>query len=189
MLEILLSSRVRAKLLTAFFLSPGVEHNAFQLARTLNESYSAVWKELNKLEGLGILKSEQEARLKRYQVDLTCPFVPELRSIIFKTEGVWAVIRDSLTEMNGVKSAFIYGSYASGEADKESDIDILIIGKVNLEQLADLIGEAEKKLNRPINYVIYSETEWRQKILQDEPFAVNVIQSPKIMLTGEKHAL
>lgn len=45
MLETLLSSSVRARVLTAIFLSPGIERNAWELAQSLGENYSAVWKE------------------------------------------------------------------------------------------------------------------------------------------------
>jgi len=57
MLETLLASRVRAKVLSAFFLSPGLPRTAWELAHALPETYSAVWKELHRLERLGILKS------------------------------------------------------------------------------------------------------------------------------------
>jgi hypothetical protein len=50
MLAALVSSRVRAKLLATFFLSPGEVHNAWELAQRLGENYSAVWKELVRLE-------------------------------------------------------------------------------------------------------------------------------------------
>jgi len=67
MLATLFSSRVRAKVLAAFFLSPGEKHNAWELAQSLAENYSVVWKELARLEGLGILTSEQRGNSKDYQ--------------------------------------------------------------------------------------------------------------------------
>ena len=189
MLETLLSSRVRAKVLAAFFLFPGSGYNAWELAQRLEESYSAVWKELVRLESLGILKSERRGNSKNYQVDDSCPIVPELRSIILKTEGVGFVIRDKLREMDGVKTAFIFGSFASGEVDTRSDLDLMIIGQINLSELAPVISELEKELNRPVNYIIYSEKEWNQKRSSEDPFWENVARSPKIMLIGEEYAV
>lgn len=189
MLEKLFSSRVRAKLLTTFFLSPGVEHNAWELSRTLKESYSAVWKELSRLEGLGILTSEHKGNSKAYQINSESPIAPELRSMVLKTEGIGGEIQRRLQGIDGVRKAFIYGSFASGEADERSDLDLMIIGEVNLENFAFLITELEKKLNRPINYVIYSEKEWNEKLAGQDPFALNVDQGPKIMLVGGEHVL
>jgi predicted nucleotidyltransferase len=184
MLNSLFSSRVRAKLLTALFLSPGAERNAWELAQSLNETYSAVWKELNRLEEIGILRSEHKGNTKAYQVNTACPIVPELRSIIMKTEGIGLAIQSKLRNLGDVRKAYIYGSFASGKADLQSDIDLMIIGDVKLEELSEIVSVVEKELNRPINFVIFSEKEWLEKLANAEPFAVNVEQSEKIMLVG-----
>lgn len=189
MLETLLSSRVRARILTALFLSPGIERNAWELAQSLGENYSAVWKEMNRLEGIGILVSEPKGNAKAYRVDQTCPIEPELRSIVMKTEGVGRLLKSKLSTLKDVKKAFIYGSVASGKADRYSDIDLMVIGEINLEELSSLVSEAEKELNRPINYVIFSEREWKEKLANDEPFAVNVQNSAKILLVGGEDAV
>jgi predicted nucleotidyltransferase len=189
MLATLFSSRVRAKVLATFFLSPGEGHNAWELAQRLGENYSAVWKELVRLEELGILTSSQRGNSKEYQVNEGCPIAPELRSIVLKTEGVGTVIKKKLQEMSNVKAAFIYGSYASGEADASSDLDLMIIGEVNLDQLAPVVSELEDELDRPINYVIYSEEEWNEKAAVKDPFWENVTNAPKIILIGGEHAL
>ncbi|MDX9851793.1 MAG: hypothetical protein RBT01_14885 [Anaerolineaceae bacterium] len=64
MLEILFSSRVRAKILSAIFLSPGERWNANELSHSIGEHYSAVWKELVKLEKIGILSSQKSGKSK-----------------------------------------------------------------------------------------------------------------------------
>ena len=64
MLEILFSSRVRAKILSAIFLSPGERWNANELSHSIGERYSAVWKELVKLEKIGILSSQKSGKSK-----------------------------------------------------------------------------------------------------------------------------
>jgi predicted nucleotidyltransferase len=189
MLTTLFSSRVRTKILTTLFLTPGNPRNAWELAHSLDENYSAVWKELNRLEESGILKSEPRGNAKSYRVDPACPIESELRSMILKTEGIGGVLREKFGALGNVKKAFIYGSFASGEADERSDIDLMVIGEINLEELADLIAEAEKELNRPINYVIYSEKEWGDKLANQDPFAENVDHSKKIMLIGGENAI
>lgn len=86
MLVKLLSSRVRAAVLTAFFRTPDQSFNASELARHLGETYSAVWKELKRLEDLDILAAEKRGSSIFYNVDETCTIAPELRSIVRKTE-------------------------------------------------------------------------------------------------------
>jgi predicted nucleotidyltransferase len=189
MLQMLLSSRVRAKILKAFFLSPGVERNAWELAQEFSESYSAVWKEMNRLERIGILTSEQKGNAKAYSINKLCPIESELRSIVMKTEGIGAILKAKLSAMGNVEKAFIYGSAASGKADQYSDIDIMLIGDVRLENVSTHISEAEQELNRPINYVIFTEREWREKLQKNDPFATNVEESEKIILIGVEDGL
>src|SRR3989304_5685592 len=189
MLATLFSSRVRAKVLAAFFLLPGEKHTAWELAQRLGENYSPVWKELVRLEGLGILISEPRGNSKDYQINVDVPIIPELRSMVLKTEGVGMVIKEKLREIGSIKKAFIYGSYASGEADARSDLDLMIIGEINLDRLAVIISELEKELNRSINYVNYSEEEWNGKAAVKDPFWENVTSAPKIILIGGDYAL
>jgi predicted nucleotidyltransferase len=189
MLAALFSSRVRAKVLVVFFLSPGEKHNAWELAQRLGENYSAVWKELVRLETAGILTSDQRGNAKDYQVNPACSIAPELGAIVLKTEGVGAVIKEKLQEMGRIEDAFIYGSFASGEADASSDLDLMIIGEANLDQLAPIISALEKDLNRPINYLIYSKEEWNEKLVLKDPFWERVTNGPKIFLVGGDHAI
>lgn len=60
----------------------------------------------------------------------------ELRSIVLKTEGAGLEIKEKLQEMGGVNKAFIFGSYASGEADLRSDLDLMVIGEVDWRLVA-----------------------------------------------------
>jgi predicted nucleotidyltransferase len=189
MLVKLLSSRIRAKIITTLFLSPGIGRNAWELTQALGENYSAVWKELNRLEEMGILASEKRGNAKVYRVDHTSPIEPELRSIVLKTEGIGGLLRASLGKMKNVQQAFIYGSVASGKADRESDLDLMIIGEVDLEEISPLISEAERALNRPINYVLFSEEEWKEKLASHDPYATNVDNGQKIMLIGGESGL
>ena len=189
MLEILFSSRVRAKVLSALFLSPGEPRNANELSHTIDEHYSAVWKELVKLEKIGILSSQMHGNSKEYHINNSCPIVNELRSIVIKTEGIGTAIKSTLQEMNNIHKAFIFGSYASGEADDRSDIDLMIIGDVDLEKFSPTISNLEKEINRPINYVIYSKEEWKNKEKEKDSFWVNVNESSKIYIIGSNNAI
>jgi len=189
MLEALFSSRVRAKLLTNLFMSPGVEHNAWELTKALDESYSAVWKELVRLESMGILTSKPKNNAKNYSVNPDCPIAPELRSMILKTAGIGDVLRSNLSDTEGIKQVFIYGSYASGEADEQSDLDLMVIGEIELTAFSPIITQLENKLKRPINYTLFTKEEWKAKIANEDAFAINVMRSPKVVLIGGEDGL
>ncbi|MEK7541139.1 MAG: nucleotidyltransferase family protein [Patescibacteria group bacterium] len=67
---------------------------------------------------------------------------------------------------NGVKKAAIFGSYASGEQTKKSDIDILIKYKYDDKSYFDLIGlqlELEKILKKKVDLLTYGSVHRRLK--------------------------
>ena len=189
MLETLFSSRVRSKIITALFMSPGAGYHALELTQRLGERYSAVWRELARLEKSGILSSEHRGNSKVYQANPGCPITPELRQMVLKTEGVGKAIRDKISGLGEVKAAFIFGSYASGEADARSDVDLMVIGKVELGQFSALVWQLEHDLGRPINYVIYGADDWKARVESGDPFVLNVKQSPKVMIIGGEDGL
>lgn len=65
----------------------------------------------------------------------------------------------------------------------------MVIGNIELSEFAPIIAQLEQYLKRPINYLIYSEEEWKTKLESKDPFATNVIQAPRVMLIGDENAL
>jgi len=158
-----------------------------EIARSTKENINAVRRELANLEEIGLLKSERKGNSKYYVANKKMPIYNELASIIIKTEGVAKELKDSLIEI-GVEMAFIYGSFASGEATVNSDIDIFIIGEINEDKLIIKIKEVEKRLSREINYVLFTVKEFEKRVKSKDPFVLNVLKEPKAMLIGDLHA-
>ncbi len=189
LLDRLFSSRVRAKILEAFFYAPGVVMHAYQLAQSIGENYSAVWKELVNLESLGILTSHHRGNVKEYQVNDTCPIINELRSLVLKTKGLGNYLREQISALQSVDAAFIFGSFAAGNADEKSDVDLFIIGDIDVMQLSDWVHQSELKIKRPVNFILMNRAEWQAKKELQEPFIQNVLNSPKIFLIGDVNAV
>jgi len=189
MLEELFSSRVRAKVISQFFFNPGESFSASDLTRRIGAGYNAVWKELRKLEKMGILSSFSQGNAKLYTIDPNCPITKELTSLVIKTEGLPELLANSISQFGQVTHAFIFGSFASNQADLQSDIDLAVIGDVVLEEFSKYVAEKEKIIGRPINYVLFSQAEWDQKKKAADSLVADLIQSPKIMLAGDEHGI
>jgi len=189
MLEALFTSKVRIKLLTLFFTHPEEHFYARELAQRIGEHYSAVWQELGNLERIGLLTSEQAANVKYYRVNPHFPIYAELRRIILKTTGLGDALRRALDRLGPVEAAFIYGSVASGEEDSLSDIDLMVVGDVDLMALSSVIAQLEKELGREINYMAITRGELETRLAAGEPFIQNVLAGPKVMLIGREDAL
>jgi predicted nucleotidyltransferase len=188
-LQALFSSRVRVKLLAHFFGHPDEQFYARELARQTGEHYNAVWQELGNLERLGLLIGNQEANVKYYRLNPGFPLYPELKSMILKTTGLGQALRDALAHLGRVEVAFIYGSVATGEEDSLSDLDLMLVGEIDLLELSGMIDQLEKDLRRQINYLALTPAELAQRLTSGEPFLQNVLAEPKVMLTGTEDVL
>jgi len=188
-LQNLFSSNVRVALLTHFFTHPDERFYARELARRLEEHYNAVWRELSNLEAIGLLASEEHAGVKYYRLNPKFPIYEELKRIIIKTTGLGQTLREALKRLGVVDWAFIYGSVAAGDEDLLSDIDLMLVGEVDLMALSEVIAGLEDQLGRAINYLVLSQAELVQRSAEGEPFITNVLAGPKILLIGEENAL
>lgn len=65
---------------------------------------------------------------------------------------------------------YVYGSSARGENFEESDIDLLIIGKIDRKRAIESLDQISKKINKDINFQIFTRLEWSQMAKKDKPF-------------------
>jgi predicted nucleotidyltransferase len=183
-LERLFSSRVRVQLLSHFLLHPETRDHIRALAAQIDAQYSAVWKELNNLEEAGLLISESLGGRRIFTLNSRYPIVPELRNIFLKTVGAGDLLRGSLKDLEGIDVAFIFGSFAEGEADADSDLDIMLIGNLDVARIAPVIAKIEEMLDRDVNYVLFTQEEWESRRKDEDPFVTNVRDAKKVMLIG-----
>jgi len=187
--EKIFGSRIRAKILGWLFTHPDESFFVRQIALILKEDPTNVSREMAKLEELGILRSKRNGNLKHFQTNQECPFFEELKGLVLKTSGVAGRIRASLERLAGIEYAFIYGSYAKGEEKADSDVDLLIIGDVDIDRLDANLEKLEKMLGREINYVLYSLEEFKSKRKAKDGFLVDVLSVKKIMVVGAENGL
>ncbi len=97
------------------------------------------------------------------------------------------VLRDSLRPLaDRIELAFVFGSTARNRQTEESDIDLLVMGEVDLKGLSGPLREAERTLGRRINPVIYTQDSFRQKYQAGNPFLLDVYRREKIPVMTPK---
>jgi predicted nucleotidyltransferase/predicted transcriptional regulator with HTH domain len=189
-LESLLGSRLRARLLGWLFSHPGERYFVRQLAVLLGEDSTNLSRELARLADLGIVTSSREGQLKYFQVNTEAPVFPELRGLVLKTSGLGDLIRESLRPLfDRIHLAFVFGSFAAGRANAASDVDLLVVGDVSLRELVELLSPIQNRLGREVNPVVYPVPEFREKLGQGHRFLTSVLEGPKLFLIGSLHEL
>jgi predicted nucleotidyltransferase len=114
----------------------------------------------------------------------------ELRNLIIKTFGVADVIRAALSPLaDKIQTAFIFGSMVSGEIKQGSDLDVMIIGKIEFAGVVAALSPAQETLAREINPSVYPPAEFRSKLAEGHHFLKTVLSAPKIFLIGNENDL
>jgi DNA-binding transcriptional ArsR family regulator len=166
MLEALITSKTRVRLLVKFFLNPTMKAYLRQLADEFGESTNSVRVELNRLTEAGILESEVDGNVINYKAKESHPLFPEIRSIVSKVTGLDSVIEWVIQRLGDVENAYLIGDYAKG---KDSGIiDVILVGKVDKSYLTGLIEKAEDLVQRKIRYLVMNQIELDQYKLQNE---------------------
>lgn len=182
-------SRLRNKILLHFFTNVDDEMYLREMALRLKEDPGNLSKELSKLEKEGIFISQYRGKQKYFFLNKAYSLFNELKSIIFKTIGIQGSLQNIINEISGIVSAFIYGSFATGKENASSDIDLCLIVKDSVFNEHNYISKIDglgKTISREINYIYYSEEEWKKQINENDSFIINIKMGPKIILKGDE---
>jgi len=183
MLNELFSSKARVKILRLFLLNPKNKYYQREIALKTVLPIRAVQREMEKLGKIGIFSKEEDGNRHYYSINASCPVIPELKALFLKTAGLGEYLKEYFSKgKNGIRVAFIYGSYAKDRENASSDIDVFVIGGISARELSGITSKIGREFGREINYVLYTEKEFQKK--QKDHFIRNVLKEPKIFITG-----
>jgi predicted nucleotidyltransferase len=183
-----LRSTTRRRLLASYFANPTARLHVRELAKQLDVDPSNLSKELARLEREGLFRSEVSGRQKYFRLNREYPLFKEMRSIVAKTVGVVAILRDSLKRIEGINEAYLYGSFARNQQDAASDIDVLVIGRPKADLLAEAAGKLERQLGREINYTVLTPKEFKLRRARRDAFLDNIWHHKRVPLLGAADA-
>jgi predicted nucleotidyltransferase len=186
MIERLITSKTRVKLLKLFFLNREREFYIREIAKITGENLNSVQRELKNFLSAGILWEKPRGNQRLYRVNKLSPVHEELRRLILKTAGIGDAVQKGLSRIGNIKYCLIYGSFAAGNEIGESDIDLLVIGKINEENLLKVIKGLEDELKREINYILWNEGVFIKKAKEKHHLILEIIEKPLIMLIGDE---
>jgi len=185
----LTKSKTREKILRLFFSDIEKKYYLRELERILDIPVGNVRRELLNLEKSGLFKREKMGKQVYYSVNKQSPIFEEFKRIVSKTIGVEGILRKELQKVKNINVAFIFGSYAKEKEDSFSDIDLMIIGKPDEDELISKISSVEKKLNREINYSIFSSEDFKRGLRKKEVFLEEIMAGPKLFIIGNQNEL
>ena len=166
MIETLISSKTRVKLLLKFFLNSNNSSYLRGLEAEFGESSNSIRLELNKLENAGLLSSNLQGNKKYFQANTKHPLYKDINSILLKFTGLDKIVDNVIGQLGALDNVFVIGNLAKGLSSEV--IDLVFVGEIDKIYLFDLVQKVEQKLNKKIKYVCYSSSEF-----SDEEFKTN----------------
>ena len=176
-----LKSKITKAVLGYFIFNSADELYINEMSRKLNCDTGNLTRKLIELEKAGILKSELKGKQRYFSLNKSFPLLPEYKKIILETAGFEHLLKQSVDSIPDIDNAFIFGSYASGEIDTLSDIDLLVVGNHDTIKLQKEVAGMQKKINRQINVISMSKDEYERKKRSD-PFLKEIIARKKIII-------
>lgn len=186
MLERIFTSKTRIRLLELFLFNPDKDYYLREIAKKIDITPIYVKKELENLEGFGLVKKERRGKIILFSTNRESPVFEDLKRIFIKTESLGKYLMENIKKIGEIKYALIFGSFASGEEREGSDIDMLIVGDVNEENLIKIIKRIEDKVSRDVNYILWRKKEFIKRIKEKHHLLRNIINSPVIWLMGDR---
>ncbi len=158
MLNSLITSQTRIKLLLKFFLNSNTKSYLRNLEQEFGESTNAIRVELNRLENANLLISEFKGNRKYFSANIDHPLFNDINSIVKNSVGLDKVIESIIKKVGNLEKAYITGDLAGG-TDSQI-IDLVLIGQnLDTTYIEDLKSKTEKVINRRIRNLILTENQ------------------------------
>jgi len=184
-LESLFRSRAQILILKLLFLNSSSEFHANDIARKTGLAPSTISKEMPLVYNIRLILRRSQGNLVFYKINNQSIIYNELKRIFLKFELLDEIISRDLSKEK-IKYALIYGSFAKGTESQSSDIDLLVIGDVKENALLRSISKTEKTIGREINYLLWKEEEFLERVKRKIPLIKEISKTPIIMIVGDE---
>lgn len=184
MLLPILRSGFQGELLAWLFLHPDREYPLTDLARRFGVSRATVMREADRFAEAGLIADRRQGNLRFIRARTDNVVAGPLAELLAVTYGPTAVLGEVLASVPGIDEAYVYGSWAArfrgqgGEVPR--DVDLLIVGDADDDDLYEAARAAERRLGREVNIRRVSPSAWQ--VPDSEPFLASVRSRPLVRL-------
>lgn len=186
MIEHLFGSKTRVKMLRLFLRDFEKSLYVREITRLIDSQINAVRRELLNLIRAGVLEEAEnvkDGKLKYYRLRKACPFLEEIKSILFKSQlvGDDSFVEEIKTKVGNVMYFVLCGFFVN---DDKAPTDILIAGAVDPDRIKRIVNRFEKEVGRNIRYTVFNSREFKERKQLMDKFLYQIFESPHIEVVG-----
>lgn len=184
----LLRSRVQGDVLALLFLHPDEEFSLTELARLSQATVSAVHHEVGRLTKAGLLRDRRLGNNRMVQADTSNVLARPLTDLLAVTYGPRPLLADALRGLPSIERAYIYGSWAARYSGipgpVPNDVDLLVVGTADIDDLEDAVRSASVNLRREVNVRRVPPAVWEraQRGEDSSAFLATIVSAPLVDL-------
>lgn len=143
---------------------PQLEVSLSDLAERVGTPYPSVHREIDRAEAAGLVTSRKVGNTRLVRANTASPYFEGLSQVLTRAFGIPAVLASALRPLEGISEAFIYGSWAARYLGAEGqraveDIDVLVLGEPDRDQLYAAIESVGPRLGRPVQVTV-RDADW-----------------------------
>jgi hypothetical protein len=189
MLEYIIPSKTRRKILALYFHN-AVEHfHLRKVAREVDEEINAVKRELDILEKEGVLKKEKRANRVIYSLDHKYYFYDEFVRLFAKQNTLSTRLLKNTMKLGKIKYVALSLKYAKKQQIPDGENYLLVVGTIVVREMVANMEEEEKQFGQEINYSVMPEEEFAFRKKNNDPFIWGFLRQPKVMIIGDEGGL
>lgn len=181
----LLRSRVTGALLALLYLHPDRDYSLTEAGKAIGASPKVMSTETDRLVTAGLVRDARRGQTRLIRAVTSGPVSRPLTDLLAVTYGPLPILSDLLSGVAGVEQAYIYGSWAArylGEPGPvPHDVDVLVVGSADEDNLYDVARQAEDRLGREVSISAVSPQYWEAPDPADS-FMRHVRERPLVRL-------
>ncbi|OGC70214.1 hypothetical protein A2415_00900 [candidate division WWE3 bacterium RIFOXYC1_FULL_39_7] len=186
MLQELLVSEVRLKILKLLILNPEKSFHVRAIVRAVGAEINAVRRELQNLLEISLLRKRQSSNRIYYSVDTSHIFYSDLLSLLSKEDGIGEQIIKNTKNLGELEYAVLAKAFLRGRASSPLDVDLFLVGNIKMEVLEGIIRDFQQTTGREINYSVMTEDEFRHRKRSNDQFVMRFLTQSRAMLVGDE---
>jgi len=186
MLKDLITSEVRIKIIVELYKNLHTPLHIREITRRVGTEINAVRRELDRLQKCGMLKKESKTNKIFYSVRTDYSSFNEVLSFVNKEVGLGGLVVKNLAELGKVKFALLSTEFVQGRVAAPNEVDLLLVGAVDVKYLQEIVKKEEQALGHEINYTVLGEDEFNFKKTRRDPFVLNILLQGRIILVGDE---
>jgi predicted nucleotidyltransferase len=178
----LFRSEGQARLLAELFLSGDAELSISDLAGRAGLAYGSAHREVERLLVAGLLAERRVGNSRLIRPNPDSPLTTPVRDLLLVSGGPVPLLAAELSTIDGVETAFLFGSFAARmrgvPGDPPNDIDVMVVGAPNPKAVYAAARRVSDQVGRPVSPTIMS----REELQADSGFLSHVKENPTVAI-------